>query len=191
MCGLYDANTGVTFVLFMNPISARGCSFSLFVKSKEANGISSVVMIDFLPRETLYFTYQVAHVLLWFGNVELHLVFNQELESQVVLGGVQLMGLRDESRCWSHRVENNNHLYFPPLVCEILRNCILAESRHLADALQDAQHRLARLDDGQHRLVVWQTHPGGGEVVGDPHVAVRTRPREAFYCSVLAFLREK
>lgn len=66
-----------------------------------------------------------------------------------------------------------------------------AESVYLANAFQDAQHRLARLDDGQNRLVVWQTHPGRGEMVGDPQVAVRTRSREAFHRSVLAFLGEK
>lgn len=26
-------------------------------------------------------TYQVKHILLWFGNVELHLIFNEEFES--------------------------------------------------------------------------------------------------------------
>lgn len=38
-------------------------------------------------------TYQVAHVFFWFGNVELHLVFDKEFETQVVLRGIQLMSL--------------------------------------------------------------------------------------------------
>ena len=38
-------------------------------------------------------TYQVAHVLLWFGDVELHFVFDEELESQVMLGGIELVSL--------------------------------------------------------------------------------------------------
>lgn len=104
--------------LFMNQISARGCflffCFFDFAESKEANGTSSVIMLHFLPRERqeakgffffsffLHLTYQVTHVLLWFGNVELHLVFNEELESQVVLGGIQLVGLtwpQKENNC--------------------------------------------------------------------------------------------
>lgn len=43
-------------------------------------------------------TYQVTHVLFWFGDVELHLVFNQELESQVMLGGIEVVSLWDEER---------------------------------------------------------------------------------------------
>lgn len=43
-------------------------------------------------------TYQVAHILLWFGNVELHLVFDKEFESQVVFGGIELVSLWDEGK---------------------------------------------------------------------------------------------
>lgn len=43
-------------------------------------------------------TYQVAHILLWFGNVELHLVFDKELKTQVVLCGIKLMSLWDEGK---------------------------------------------------------------------------------------------
>lgn len=38
-------------------------------------------------------TYQVKHILLWFGNVELHLIFNKEFKSQVVLCGIELVSL--------------------------------------------------------------------------------------------------
>lgn len=38
-------------------------------------------------------TYQVKHILLWFGNVELHLILNKEFESQVVLCGIELVSL--------------------------------------------------------------------------------------------------
>lgn len=43
-------------------------------------------------------TYQVTHILFWFGNVELHLVFNEEFESQIVLGGIELVSLWDEAK---------------------------------------------------------------------------------------------
>lgn len=38
-------------------------------------------------------TYQVTNILLRLRNVELHLVFDEEFESQVVLGGIELMSL--------------------------------------------------------------------------------------------------
>lgn len=44
-------------------------------------------------------TYQVAHILFRFGNVELHLVFDKEFESQVVLGGIKLVSLWNEIDC--------------------------------------------------------------------------------------------
>lgn len=43
-------------------------------------------------------TYQVAHILLWFGNVELHLAFDEEFESQIVLGGIELVSLRENDK---------------------------------------------------------------------------------------------
>lgn len=38
-------------------------------------------------------TYQVAHILFWFGDVELHLVFDKEFETKVVLSGIELVSL--------------------------------------------------------------------------------------------------
>lgn len=43
-------------------------------------------------------TYQVAHILLWFGNIELHLVFDKELKTQVVLCRIKMMSLWDEGK---------------------------------------------------------------------------------------------
>lgn len=89
-------------------------------------------MLHFLPRESkekvavfflLFFdTYQVAHVLLRFGNVELHLAFDQELESQVVLGGVQLVGLHDDSRCWCRQTDDDG-LFLPSGFVKTLSCC--------------------------------------------------------------------
>ena len=59
---------------------------------------------------------------------------------------------------------------------------------YLADGFQDTQCRFPRLDDGEHRLVVWQTHPGGGEVVGHPDVALRAGPWEALHGARLTSL---
>lgn len=46
--------------------------------------------------------YQVTYVFLRFGNVELHLVFNKEFESQVVFGGIDVMSLWSESKKTKH-----------------------------------------------------------------------------------------
>lgn len=43
-------------------------------------------------------TYQVAHIFFWLGNVELHLVFDKEFESQVVLGRIELVSLWDDGK---------------------------------------------------------------------------------------------
>lgn len=94
-CVLYDANTGVAIVpedFAMNPVSALGCFFRKIIRRHRDIECHHITVLFFFSF-SLQFTYQVRHVLLWFGNVELHLVFNEELESQVVLGGVQLMGL--------------------------------------------------------------------------------------------------
>lgn len=38
-------------------------------------------------------TYQVTYILFWFGNVELHLIFNKDFKSQVMFGWIKLMSL--------------------------------------------------------------------------------------------------
>lgn len=43
---------------------------------------------------------------------------------------------------------------------------------HLARRAQDFHRRLAGLYDGQDGLIVWETHPGGSQVLGNPNVAV-------------------
>lgn len=63
--------------------------------------------------------------------------------------------------------------------------------RYLADGFQNTQCRLPRFNDGQHRLVIWQTHPGWGELVRDPHVTVCAGSCEASHISILTFLSNR
>lgn len=57
-------------------------------------------------------TYQVIHILLWFGNVELSLVFDKEFESQVVLGGIKLVGLFNEGKKRERGLPGSQNLFW-------------------------------------------------------------------------------